>query len=196
MARTSCKCETGYVYELRKFVLFANTFYSSWVINTDLQELDLDAIKTEVATGDRGKKSHALFGAYEVAAEEHDLKWFKDMLIQHENSERLRREEEIRLEAERKEKEIEKEEKRKAKLTKAAKDGDGDVAMDDADAPKKKADKKRKKSSGDAGDEDQVSSAQTPMYEYYSRVCLITSVIDQGPQEDQSQTQYQGRGRC
>jgi hypothetical protein len=93
-----------------------------------------------VARGEQGKKAKKLWEAYEIAAESHDLQYFKDMLNEHDK--RLQEEQE-RL--------LEEEEQRQAKKEKKAKakevvDDDGDVDMADSDAPpKKKSSNKRKK---------------------------------------------------
>ena len=47
--------------------------------------LDVDEVKDTVERGDQGKKSKALWSAYQVGAEGHDLQWFKDLLEEHES---------------------------------------------------------------------------------------------------------------
>jgi hypothetical protein len=92
-----------------------------------------------------------LWSAFEVAAEGHDLRWFKDLLDEHENQRKAAEEasiaaEEARLAAE-EEKKAKKEKKQKLKAT----DEDGDVGMGGAgdSSEKKKPSKKRKKEDGE-----------------------------------------------
>jgi hypothetical protein len=115
---------------------------SAWQVNTELQRLDMDEIKDIVDRGDQGKKAKALWGAYEIAAKNHDLQYFKDMLNEHD---KVMQEEQALLMAKEEEKQAKKERKSKAKEV-ADKDGDVDMADSDA-APKKKASNKRKKAS-------------------------------------------------
>lgn len=118
--------------------------------------LDLDEVKETVAKGDQGKKSKALWAAYQVAAEGRTLEWFKELLEEHETSRKATeeaaiaaKEEQIAAEEEKKaKKEAAKEAKKKSK----ASGENGDVEMEDADAgiEKKKPSKKRKKEDGEA----------------------------------------------
>lgn len=131
---------------------FSLTCCSYWQVNTDLVPLDIQDIKDEVAKGERGKRTVALWSAYEIAAEEHDLDHFKEILKKHE--EQLVQE--LQAKAERDAKKAEKDAKKEAKKSKA--DADGDVEMEDAEdggAKKKKTPSKKRKepASGDAEDE-------------------------------------------
>jgi hypothetical protein len=113
--------------------------------------LEVDEVKDIVERGDQGKKSKALWSAYQVAAEGHDLPWFKELLEEHENQRKAAEEasiaaEEARIAAE-EEKKAKKEKKQKAKT-----DGDGDGEMKGAEndgGEKKKSSKKRKKEEGE-----------------------------------------------
>lgn len=113
---------------------------SAWHVNTELLRLDLDEIKGLVASGEQGKKSKKLWEAYEVAAENHELQYFKDMLNEHD---KILQEEQARLMEAEEEKLAKREKKAKAKV---AVDDDGDVDMAESDEPpKKKSSNKRKK---------------------------------------------------
>jgi hypothetical protein len=100
-------------------------------------------------------KGKSLLEAYKVAAEGHDLMYFKKTLDEHWNAMELDREAKEAKEAEKAAK-ADKKKKRKsdAKV-------DDDVDMDDADAvdEPKKASKKRKKDEAEADDEDEKVSA-------------------------------------
>jgi len=104
-----------------------------------------------------------LWEAYKVAAENHDLSYFKNMLREHEER-RLQLEQE---EAEREAKKAAKEAKKKSKEAAA----DDDVDMDDADeggegvkAPK--SSKKRKKVVDSDGERTKVSFLYPPFQPY------------------------------
>jgi hypothetical protein len=130
---------------------------SFWLVNTDLQRLDIDEIKDIVDRGDQGKRSKNLWEAYGIAAENHELQHFRDMLNEHDKL--LQEEQELLLakEEEKQEKQAKREKKSKAK---AAVDADGDVDMADSDAPpKKKPTNKRKK----ASDEDTSKVGLCPL---------------------------------
>lgn len=53
--------------------------YSAWIPNTELHALDPEACKTATEKG----KSKDLYAAYQIAAEQHDLQFFKEMLADH-----------------------------------------------------------------------------------------------------------------
>jgi hypothetical protein len=137
--------------------------------------LDVDDVKDTVEKGDQGKKSKALWSAYQVAAEGHDLQWFKSLLEDHESQRKAAEEasiaaEEARIAAE-EEKKTKKEKKQKAKT-----DKDGDVEMEGAeneDGEKKKVTKKRKKEEGEA---------DTPKVCFYRLQChMILTMHSQKP---------------
>jgi hypothetical protein len=129
---------------------------SFWLVNTDLQRLDLDEIKDIVARGDQGKKSKNLWEAYEIAAENYELQHFRDMLNEHDKLQQEEQAIQLAKEEEKQEKQAKREKKAKAK----AADADGDVDMGDSDAPpKKKPSNKRKK----ASDEDTSKVGLCPL---------------------------------
>ena len=133
-------------------------FHSAWQVNTDLQPLDMDEIKKEVADNNQGKKTKALWEAYRVAADEHDLQWFKDMLAEHEKALVKDMEEKKADEA----KKQSKKDKPRRKSNTVDEDGDVDMEMEDTgeegDAPlkKAKATKKRKKDVDSDGETEKV----------------------------------------
>ncbi|KAF2118595.1 hypothetical protein BDV96DRAFT_488929 [Lophiotrema nucula] len=132
-------------------IMFLGTNEFAWQVNTDLIPFDIDDVKRDVEAGNQNKKSKLLWDAFQIAAEEHDLEWFKDMLKSHEEA--------ILADAEQKEaKKLEKTEKKAAKEKRksaAAADEDEDVEMEDAEgegtASAKKS-KKRKKSAESEGE--------------------------------------------
>jgi len=120
---------------------------SAWQVNTDLAPLDLDELKGIVERGEQGKKTKALWSAYEIAAEGHDLDHFKQMLKEHELH--------IMEEAQRAEEAEELKVAKKEKKSKKVVDEDGDITMAEADdvTEKKKVSKKRKKAVAEGEDE-------------------------------------------
>ncbi|KAL1603586.1 hypothetical protein SLS60_005174 [Paraconiothyrium brasiliense] len=147
----------------RKYpVMFLGTNEFAWQPNTDLIPFHLDEIKKEVESGNSTKKNKQLWEAYEIAAEGHDLSYFKDILVHHEQAVQ---EDELAKEAKREEK-AEKAAKKAAKRKSTAAAEEEDVEMGDADdtaaasAKKAKPTKKRKKEADSEGDEEKP--AKTP----------------------------------
>jgi hypothetical protein len=142
------------VRDRRYPVMFLSTNEFYWIVNSDLEELDMDEVKLLVENDERGKKTKALWDAYQIAAEDNDLDHFKTMLLEHERA-RIRDAQE----------KAEKESKKNAKKEKASKvKAEEDVDMDDADAgehkPKKTVPKKRKK---EPESEDEIDKATKTM---------------------------------
>ncbi|KAF2099640.1 hypothetical protein NA57DRAFT_75143 [Rhizodiscina lignyota] len=139
-------------------VMFLGTNEFNWVVNTDLEPLDMDEIKAEVSKETRGKKTIALWEAYHVAAEEHTLDEFKEMLRDHEKRVAVEAEEKAAKEAKKAEK-AEKaaaEKEKKTPKKPAAKDEDGDETMGGTEGKKKSTQKKegkKRKASEDLEDE-------------------------------------------
>ncbi|KAJ5291099.1 hypothetical protein N7478_000350 [Penicillium angulare] len=137
-------------------VMFFETNEFAWIPNTNLTPLDPAACK-DVSEKNKAK---SLISAYKIAAEGHDLQYFKSLLSDHEAA----------LEQEREEAEREEEEKEKAKAEKAAKKNkrkskgpETDVEMEDEeDTKKSKATKKRKKDETDAETEKPAKTPKTP----------------------------------
>ncbi|KAF1992624.1 hypothetical protein K402DRAFT_409341 [Aulographum hederae CBS 113979] len=142
-------------------VMFLGTNEFAWQVNTDISPIDMDEIKEAIEAGEGNwKKTKALFNAYEVAAEEHPLQYFKDMLLQHEQAMQDDAEEAANKALE-KEKKAEKAAKRKSKENVEA---DEDIEMGDADAEstKKPKNKKRKKVAEESDGETEKPVAKTP----------------------------------
>jgi len=127
---------------------------SQWMPNTDLTALDPQACK---GFPDKGK-TKSLVAAYEIAGEQHDLAYFKEMLVDHQRA----MQEDAELRAQR---EAKKQKKGKRKSTDATEDGE-DLDMEDAEEmkagddggdPKPKS-KKRKKSLDSDGETEKVRS--------------------------------------
>ena len=58
----------------------ADLSHSAWQVNTELLTFDVEDVKKDVESGNSAKKNKALWSAYEIAAEGHDLAYFKGML--------------------------------------------------------------------------------------------------------------------
>lgn len=123
---------------------------SAWIPNTDLSPIDPETCKQVTEKG----KSKLLLAAYAVASEGHDLKYFKDLLADHQRA----------MEQEEEEREAQAAAKAAAKAEKEAKKNkrksmeiidDEDVDMEDAGegAKKSKSSKKRKKDAETEGEE-------------------------------------------
>ncbi|KAK8229653.1 PWWP domain-containing protein [Phyllosticta capitalensis] len=160
------------VRDRRYPVMFLGSNEFAWQPNTDLWELDMEDVQRQVAAEEQGKKSKALWEAWKVTAENHDLAYYKSLLMDHEKAVAQDAEERAQKEAEKAAKEAEKAERVAEKATKAAKKekrkskagaADEDVNTDEAaetETPAKKASKKRKK---DADSEaDTPNPAKTP----------------------------------
>ncbi|KAK8164419.1 hypothetical protein IWX90DRAFT_416191 [Phyllosticta citrichinensis] len=147
-------------------VMFLGTNEFAWQVNTDLMPLDMDDVKKQVASDEQGKRSKALWEAWQVTSENHDLDYFKNLLMDHEKAVAKDAEERAAKEAEKAAKEAEKAEKaaKKDKRKSKASAGDEDVKMDDdavdAETPAKKTSKKRKKEA--ESEVDTPKPAKTP----------------------------------
>ncbi|EMC94945.1 hypothetical protein BAUCODRAFT_123441 [Baudoinia panamericana UAMH 10762] len=135
-------------------IMFLSTNEFSWMVNTALTPLEPEECKDKP----KSKMTKALQNAYELAAEDHPLEYYKEMLVEWQKEmQKIRKEqaewdaEQARLAEERAQKEAEeaaaaeadepKEKKKKA--PRKSKGGDDDAVMEDAEAPK--SSKKRKK---------------------------------------------------
>ncbi|KAI9373179.1 hypothetical protein BJX61DRAFT_398306 [Aspergillus egyptiacus] len=129
-------------------VMFLQTNEFAWIPNTDLSPLDPDSCKEISEKG----KSKALLAAYAVAAENHDLAHFKNLLQEHELA--IQQEEEER-EAQAAAKAAAKAEKEAKKNKRKSMEIHDDVDMGDADEEAKatKSSKKRKKDAEVEGEE-------------------------------------------
>lgn len=127
-------------------------------MNYDLLPFDLDDVKKEVESGNPTKKNKALSEAYVIAAEGHDLEWFKAMLADHEQA----MQEDLltkQAKAVEKAKKADKTTKRKSTAGDVSDDVDMEDAGDDTapSAKKAKASKKRKKEDDSDGEPEKVS---------------------------------------
>jgi phosphopantothenoylcysteine synthetase/decarboxylase len=133
---------------------FTDEPYSAWISNTELTPITAEECKDIMEKG----KSKQLIQAYLVAAENHDLSYFKTLLSDHQNL----LAEEAKLRAER---EAKKASKTKRKSNAGADDAEGDLDdMDDDDdkAGAKRKSKKRKKSFASDGEEQKVTRYPSP----------------------------------
>ena len=117
---------------------------SAWMLNTDLSPLDPQAVSKVSEKG----KAKALNLAYEKAAEQHDLNYFKSMLVDHQKA--LQEDQEAH--AVREAKKLEKA-KRKSLDAAQAVEGDSMDIDEDVPEPKPKNKKRKKEVDSDAGDE-------------------------------------------
>lgn len=131
---------------------------STWMVNTNLTPLDPEECKTLP----KSKMTKALTSAWQLASENHNLEYFKNILkiwqeeqaaiekeIREQEEEEARRAEERAAQAEKDAAAAEAEGGKKKKSRKS-KGGDDDVDMEDADAPK--SGKKRKKETESDGE--------------------------------------------
>jgi hypothetical protein len=129
-----------------------NRWRSAWIPNTDLTPLNLE----DVTNFSEKSKTKALVQAFKVAAEQHELAYFKEML--HDHMRAMQEDQEAR-EARAAEKAAKASKKGKRKSTDAA-DEDEDIAMDDAEdeegESKPKGSKKRKKDADSDGETEKV----------------------------------------
>nr|POF19923.1 pwwp domain-containing protein 3 [Quercus suber] len=145
-------------------IMFLYTNEFSWIVNTALTPLDPE----ECTVPPKTKMSKSLTAAYELAAERHDIQYFKDLLKQWEEDEKAIDEEMREIaEAQREKdeaaasKEAEKasekkvEKKKKARKSKAA---DEDIEMDGAETPV--SSRKRKKEAESDAENGKVSGVQ------------------------------------
>ncbi|KAL5376348.1 hypothetical protein DPSP01_010574 [Paraphaeosphaeria sporulosa] len=150
----------------RYAVMFLGTNEFAWQPNTDLIPFDLDAIKKEVESGNSAKKNKQLWEAFQIAAEGHDLNYFKDVLVSHEQA---IQEDDLIKEAKREEKAEKAAKKAANKRKSTAAVDDEDVEMGDADdttaasAKKAKPSKKRKKEDSDGDDEKPAKTPKTTL---------------------------------
>ncbi|KAJ4344898.1 hypothetical protein N0V95_006098 [Ascochyta clinopodiicola] len=143
-------------------IMFLGTNEFAWQVNTELLTFDVEDVKKDVESGNSTKKNKALWSAYEIAAEGHDLAYFKTMLASHEAALQEDAEQREAKEAEKKEK---KDKAAKRKSTTAAESDDVDMedAGDDAapSAKKAKATKKRKATDDSDGAEPVAKTPKT-----------------------------------
>lgn len=134
---------------------------SSWIPNTDLTLLDLEDVAETKATG----KTKSLAEAYNVAREDHDLAWYKNVLLAYEQ--RMADEQALR-----EEKKAKKDKKSTRKSKAMVDDGVDDASMEDAindgatdgeGGKKAKSAKKRKKDFDSEGESTKVRENNTAL---------------------------------
>ncbi|WEW58451.1 hypothetical protein PRK78_003919 [Emydomyces testavorans] len=130
------------VHERTFPVMFLGTNEFAWIPNTELSPLNPEDCKN----ASEKSKTKGLFAAYQVAAEGHDLQYFKDMLADHQ---RALQEDEQTREAQAKAKQ----DKKKRKSADVVEEPeDEEMAVDGAEKPKSA--KKRKKDVESEGESD------------------------------------------
>ncbi|KIX94688.1 uncharacterized protein Z520_09734 [Fonsecaea multimorphosa CBS 102226] len=134
-------------------IMFLGTNEFVWIHNTDLTPLTPDECKDVPEKG----KGKALLGAYKVAAEGHDLQFFKTMLDEHAAALQA----EIDAKEAREAEKVAKAEKKKRKSEAKAEPEDVEMEDADVDVEPKKSSKKRKKEVDEEEDEDE-KPAKTP----------------------------------
>lgn len=145
------------------------------MLNTDLQPLTLESVSKPSEKG----KSKTLLLAFEKAAEQQDLNYFKDMLVDHQKA--IQEDQEAHAERENK-----KTSKVKRKSLDAAQALEGDsMDIDEPVADSKPKSRKRKKEVDSDGDEEKVRSGT---HQYHSMMGL-TRVIAREDTEDGHEAQ-------
>ena len=124
--------------------MYTDLLDSAWMLNTDLTPLDAESVSKASEKG----KAKALHLAYEKAAEQHDLNYFKDMLVDHQKA----IQEHQAAQAEREAKKLSKT-KRKSIDASHAVEGDSMDLDEDVPEPKPKNKKRKKENDSDGGDE-------------------------------------------
>ncbi|RHZ61167.1 PWWP domain protein [Aspergillus thermomutatus] len=138
-------------------VMFFETNEFAWIPNTDLTPLDPASCKDVPEKG----KSKQLLAAYAVAAEGHDLQYFKGLLADHQRALQQELEEQEAQQAAKEAAKAEREAKKNKRKSMDIVDDLEDIDMEDADEPKKpKISKKRKKDAETDGEAEKP--AKTP----------------------------------
>lgn len=106
--------------------------------------LEVDDIKRTVETGDSGKKTKALWEAYQIAAEQHDLNYFKEMLVEHEKRVIQEQRDFEEKQAKKDTEEVKKPKQKRKSETTIAEDTEMEDAGGDEDQKKSKKTNKRK----------------------------------------------------
>lgn len=131
--------------------------FSAWIPNTDLTPLDPETCKN---VSEKGKQKH-LVAAFKVAAENHDLQHFKNLLADHQRAVQQEFEDREAAAAEKAALKAQKDAEKEEKKNKRKSIADGtDIEMGDADDDKKpKSAKKRKKDAESDAEGGKVSLA-------------------------------------
>ena len=153
--------------------------YSAWISNTELTPITPEDCKDVQEKG----KSKLLIQAYSIAAEGHDLAWFKEMLREHQAA----MDEDAAARAEKEAKKANKSKRKSMDVTAtAAKDEDADeMDVDEEDGESKPKSKKRKKSLDSDGAEEKVWSSTPP------KLAIVLFNLAREDSEDRHQAQSQ-----
>ncbi|KAJ9272331.1 hypothetical protein DTO212C5_1516 [Paecilomyces variotii] len=141
-------------------IMFLETNEFAWIPNTDLTPLDPESCKD---VSEKGKQKQ-LIAAYKVAAENHDLQYFKDLLADHQRAIQQEAEDREAKEAAKAAAKAEKEQKKKKRKSAEVAEEPEDVEMAEAGEEEgKKATKATKKRKKDAESEAEAEKpAKTP----------------------------------
>ncbi|KAF2270614.1 hypothetical protein CC78DRAFT_596243 [Lojkania enalia] len=143
-------------------IMFLGTNEFAWQVNTDLQPLVVEDIKKDVSSGNQGKKSKALWDAYQIAAEDHDINWFKEMLNDHEKAVQADVEEKAAAEAKKQEKKEKAARRKSAAAAEESEDDEMEGAGDEDVSSTKKAKLSKKRKKDAESDGEQEKPAKTP----------------------------------
>lgn len=144
----------------------ANAKNSAWIPNTDLTPLDPASCRDVPEKG----KSKQLLAAYAVAAEGHDLQYFKELLADHQRALQQELEEQEAQQAAKEAAKAEREAKKNKRKSMDIVDDLEDIDMEDAGEPKKpKSSKKRKKDAETDGEAEKVN--------YDSPILVVTFTL-------------------
>ncbi|KAL3704710.1 hypothetical protein TMatcc_008382 [Talaromyces marneffei ATCC 18224] len=142
-------------------IMFLETNEFAWIPNTDLTPLDPEQCKD---VSEKGKQKQ-LIAAYKVAAEGHDLEYFKNLLADHQRAIQQEAEEREAAAAEKAalkaQKEAAKEEKKKKRTSVAAETEDVEMADADEGDKKAKTKKRKKDAASDVEDEKPTKTPKT-----------------------------------
>jgi hypothetical protein len=160
--------------------------YSSWTANTDLIDLDPETVAD---VPERTRKD--LLEACQIAAEKHDLAYFKHMLVEFEES--VAREQAER-EAQEEAKKAKKATKNKRKSEALVKDDDEDTEMVDAGAEEEASEEKpkKKRKTGEAAG----ASVRLQLFNKARRTdCDLDTKPSREEEEDYYQAYYYTKGK-
>lgn len=125
------------------------------MLNTDLTPLDSESVSKAAEKG----KAKALSLAYEKAAEQNDLNYFKDMLVDHQKA----IQEDQAAQAERDAKKLSKAKRKSLDATQATEGDSMDLDVDEDTPESRPKNKKRKKEIDSDGDEKVRSPRRCPL---------------------------------
>lgn len=140
-------------YERTFPIMFLHTNEFAWMPNTELTPLDVESVTDAPEKG----KSKLLLAAYEKAAEQNDLDYFKEMLVDHQKAIQEDQEAQAQREAKKASKA-----KRKSQDAAAQTAAVEEMEVDEeVPEPKPKSKKRKKDLDSDAGDEKPAKTPKT-----------------------------------